>query len=116
MSADLIRSRLSRTATSGMPTMTKSRAEPDEYMSTSTSITWASMPYTAALRVLNSAIGVKALQIQYTLATRADVELRPGPESLSFSCVSCVSGLLLPEDSVWPGSGLCYDLPTRYRR
>ena len=35
---DLMRSRLSRTAVSGMPTMTKSRAEPDEYMSTSTSI------------------------------------------------------------------------------
>jgi hypothetical protein len=38
MSADLMRSRLSRTAVSGMPTMTKSRAEPDAYMSTSTSI------------------------------------------------------------------------------
>ena len=42
-SADLMRSRLSRTAVSGIPTVTKSRAEP-LYMSTSTSITCASMP------------------------------------------------------------------------
>jgi hypothetical protein len=39
-----MRSRLSRTAVSGMPTMTKSRAEPDAYISTSTSIKCASMP------------------------------------------------------------------------
>ena len=64
MSADLMRSRLSRTAVSGMPTMMKSRAEPDAYMSTSTSIRCASMPYTAALRVLNSAI--EGLDHQYS--------------------------------------------------
>ena len=51
--ADLMRSRLSRTAVSGMPTRTKSLAMPVRYMSTSTSIGWASMPKTAALRVLN---------------------------------------------------------------
>ena len=38
INALLIRSRLSRTATSGIPTMTESRALPDENMSTSTSI------------------------------------------------------------------------------
>src|SRR5260370_1642219 len=54
-SALLMRSRLSRTATSGMPTVMKSRPEP-AYMSTSTSIKWASMPYTAAVRVRESAI------------------------------------------------------------
>ena len=43
-SADLIRSRLSRTAASGMPTVTKSRFVPAGYISTSTSITCASMP------------------------------------------------------------------------
>jgi len=40
----LMRSRLSRTATSGIPTMRESRGEPEEYMSTSTSMRWASMP------------------------------------------------------------------------
>jgi hypothetical protein len=35
---------LSRTAVSGIPTVMKSRAFPPEYMSTSTSIRWASMP------------------------------------------------------------------------
>jgi len=39
-----MRSRLSRTAVSGMPTVTKSRAVPEGYMSTSTSMRWASTP------------------------------------------------------------------------
>ena len=55
-----MRSRLSRTAVSGMPTVTKSRADPAGYMSTSTSIGCASMPYTAALRVRKS--GIEAFQ------------------------------------------------------
>ncbi|HZU27828.1 MAG TPA: hypothetical protein VFA04_20015, partial [Bryobacteraceae bacterium] len=55
-SADLMRSRLSRTAVSGMPTVMKSREFPPGYMSTSTSIRCASMPNSAALRVRNRAI------------------------------------------------------------
>src|SRR5271156_2190733 len=54
--ADLIRSRLSRTAVSGMPTVMKSRALPPGYISTSTSMRCASIPKTAALRVRNRAI------------------------------------------------------------
>ena len=50
-----MRSRLSRTAISGIPTVMKSREAPG-YMSTSTSIKWAWMPYTAAERVRDSAI------------------------------------------------------------
>ena len=45
--ADLILSRLSFTAVSGIPTVMKSRLE-EAYKSTSTSIRWASMPKTAA--------------------------------------------------------------------
>ena len=49
-SADLIRSRLSRTAVSGIPTVMKLPLVPG-YMSTSTSTRYASIPYTAADRV-----------------------------------------------------------------
>ena len=53
ISADLILSRLSRTAVSGIPTVTKLLAFP-AYISTSTSIRWASMPKTAAEQVPTS--------------------------------------------------------------
>ncbi len=59
--ADLIRSLLSRTAVSGIPTVIKSREFPG-YMSTSTSIICASMPKTAALRVRNRAIFANVVQ------------------------------------------------------
>src|SRR5271165_1558100 len=58
-----MRSRLSRTAVSGIPTVMKSRALPPGYMSTSTSIRWASMPKTAALRVRKRAM-YKALVVK----------------------------------------------------
>ncbi len=54
-SADLIRSRLSRTAVSGIPTVMKLPLVPG-YISTSTSTRYASMPYTAADRVRNRAM------------------------------------------------------------
>ena len=68
ISADLIRSRLSRTAVSGIPTVMKSRAFPPGYMSTSTSIRCASMPKTAALRVLNRAISGQLVPIDGALS------------------------------------------------
>ena len=55
ISALLIRSRLSRTAVSGIPTVMKSRFWPG-YISTSTSIRCASIPKIAAERVRNRAI------------------------------------------------------------
>ena len=55
MSALLIRSRLSRTAVSGIPTVMKSRFWPG-YMSTSTSIRCASIPKIAAEGVRKRAI------------------------------------------------------------
>jgi hypothetical protein len=70
-SADLIRSRLSRTAVSGIPTVTKSRLLPEAYMSTSTSMRWASIPYTAALRVRKSAITAILLLTRDRLAVAA---------------------------------------------
>ncbi len=55
ISALLIRSRLSRTAVSGIPTIMNSRFELG-YMSTSTSIRCASIPKIAAERVRKRAI------------------------------------------------------------